>query len=199
MKSPKSKKHEAATVEQDARTQQDSTKAETPATIFRILKIGTCPSVSGKSTLTYHVGCIADDDSEIQFRVYTNSANGFFSPEWVSLSAIEEALEKRPTNKPITSFLLHSLFRGKSVNTPAFLLAALKNEGLLSLAEGKRRSYQRTDSLKFITEINQLMSSQIDLKVEEKGGNGDTKTKGASTGKKGTSPEQFNPAQFSPT
>jgi hypothetical protein len=38
---------------------------------IRILKIGFCESVSRKSTLTYHVGCMGD--GEIQFRIYANS------------------------------------------------------------------------------------------------------------------------------
>ena len=50
---------------------------------IRILKIGSCESVSRKSTLTYHVGCMAD--GEIHLRIYANTAAGFFSQEWLPL------------------------------------------------------------------------------------------------------------------
>jgi hypothetical protein len=48
-------------------------------TLIRILKIGTCTSLSGRSELTYHLGCNAE--SEIHFRVVQNSGNGQFNAE----------------------------------------------------------------------------------------------------------------------
>lgn len=55
----------------------------TPA--VRILSVQSCPTISGKSKLTYHLGVA---DSEIQIRLYANSGGGFFSKEWISLKAI---------------------------------------------------------------------------------------------------------------
>jgi hypothetical protein len=49
---------------------------------IRILKIRSCSSRTGKSTLTYHIGCNAE--GELQFRIFANSDNGFFNDEWVS-------------------------------------------------------------------------------------------------------------------
>ena len=57
-----------------------------PAPELRILKTGNCPSLSGKSKLTYHIGCTSE--FEIQFRVFSNTGSGFFSNEWVSLNSI---------------------------------------------------------------------------------------------------------------
>ena len=57
---------------------------------IRIIKITSCPSSSGKTTLTYHIGCTTDKD--IQFRVVANTGGGLFSPEWISLLAIQPAL-----------------------------------------------------------------------------------------------------------
>ena len=133
-----------------------------PAPAVRILKIATCPSLSGKSKLTYHIGCSADEN--IQFRVFTNTGTGFFSREWVPLSAIEQAFAKVPGEKCITSYLLYSLFQGKSLNTPAFLFAALKNEGLVQSAKDKQRISPAT----FIAGIKALIDSGADLKVVEK-------------------------------
>jgi len=130
---------------------------------IRVLKIGNCPSLSARSTLTYHVGSNAQ--SEIQLRVYANTGKGFFNQEWIPLNAIQHAFEK--SNKPITSSVLNSLFRGKSVNTPAFLFAVLKHEGLVMPSEGKR-SYECIDPVKFMEEVNALIESTVNLKVEEK-------------------------------
>lgn len=95
-------------------------------------------TVSGKSDLTYHIG--KDDESNMHIRVWVNSSNGFFSNEWVQLSAIIALLEKQ-AGESFTSFVLEPLFTGKSVNTPGFLVAILLNEGLLALEEGKKQKY----------------------------------------------------------
>ena len=128
---------------------------------MRILKVANCLTSSGKATLTYHIGCTTDED--IQFRVVTNTGGGLFSPEWISLSAIQTAFEQAPF--PLTSFPLIKLYQGKSTNTPAFLMAVLKSEGLVRNLEGKIRGYEILDSKAFIEEMNALMASDIDLKI----------------------------------
>ena len=95
-------------------------------------------TVSGKSDLTYHLG--KDNDANMHMRIWVNSSNGFFSNEWIQVSAIIELLEKQG-GESFTSYVFESLFKGKSVNTPGFLVAALLNEGLLALEEGKKRKY----------------------------------------------------------
>ena len=128
---------------------------------MRILKIASCLTSSGKTTLTYHIGCTTDKD--IQFRIVANTGGGLFSPEWILLSAIQPAFEQAPF--PLTSYPLINLYQGKSTNTPAFLMAALKNEGLVRNLEGKIRGYEILDSKSFMDEMNALMASDIDLKV----------------------------------
>ena len=130
-------------------------------TIMRILKVATCPTSSGKTTLTYHIGCTTDKD--IQFRVVANTGGGLFSPEWISLSAIQPAFEQAPF--PLTSYPLINLYQGKSTNTPAFLMAVLKNEGLVRNLEGKIRGYEILDAKPFLEEMNALMATDIDLKT----------------------------------
>jgi hypothetical protein len=137
-----------------------------PATepVIRILKVGSCPSLSGKSTLTYHIGCTPK--SNISIRVHANTGGGYFSKEWVLLSTIQHALEKG--NKQITAMIIQPLFRGKSANTPAFLLAVLKQEGLVQLSKDKQRCHEYIGTDKFMTEIKKLINSAVDLKVESK-------------------------------
>lgn len=131
----------------------------TPA--MRILKVASCPTCSAKGTLTYQLGCEADN--KINFRITTNSGGGYFSAEWVSLSTIQDALANAP--QPVTSFAFSKLFLGKSTNTPAFLLAALVSEGLLKILGDKQRGYEILDSAAFMAEVNALIASDINLKL----------------------------------
>jgi hypothetical protein len=139
-------------------------KPATPETPIRLLKVGSCPSLSGKGKLTYHIGCT--DKSEVQFRVYANTGGGFFNNDWISLNAIQQVFDKHPSSKPLTSHVLNPLFRGQSANTPGFLLAALKQEGLVQPVKDKLRCYERVDPKEFLTGIKALIKSSVDLKVE---------------------------------
>lgn len=131
--------------------------------VLRIVKVGTCTNVSGKHKITYHIGC--DTEEVIHFRIYENSGGGYFSTEWVTLPAILKAIEIGPT--PTTSYALYSLFNGKSVNTPAFLLAALLSEGLMQIHPDNPRCYAIVDKNPFISEIKQLMASNVNIEVAQ--------------------------------
>ena len=126
----------------------------------RIIKIASCPTCSGKANLTYHLG--STEENQVYIRIVENSGGGFFSEEWISLDAALAALDKAPL--PITAIPFITLFKGKSVNTPGFLLAVLKHEGLVKLLEGKVRGYEKLNPETFMTEVNQLVASDVDLK-----------------------------------
>lgn len=142
-----------------------STRKEDP--LVRILKIATCPSLSGRSTLTYHIGC--DDKaagiSNIQFRIYENTGKGFFCDDWVPMQQIRETFEAGEPNAVITSASMNRIFNGKSVNTAGFLIAILKTEGVIAVTEDKRRRYEECDSVKFEQEMAKLIEAGIALKV----------------------------------
>ncbi|QKS28867.1 MAG: hypothetical protein HT579_08015 [Candidatus Accumulibacter similis] len=146
-----------------------TTKAATPKAVravkpvvpsLRILKVGRCPTVSGKSTLTYHVGCTAE--SAIQIRLYANSGNGFFNQDWIPWTAIQERLKPQSGESTFTSQVLHALFRGKSLNSPGFLMAVLKAEGVVKPSTVKGRCYEATKDARFLAEIERLMASAVD-------------------------------------
>jgi len=131
-------------------------------TPLRIIKIATCPTCSGKAILTYHFGC--SEDMQYYIRIVANSGGGFFSEEWIKLTDIQAALDGAPF--PVTSFPLIKLFIGKSVNTPGFLLAVLKYEGLVKLLEGKIRGYEKLDPEPFMLELEKLVAFDLNLKLE---------------------------------
>lgn len=132
--------------------------------VIRILKLGTCPTLSGKGVLEYQVGHEVDGD--ILFRIAANSGGGYFSGGWVPLKVIQAALEKAP--KPITSFSLATLYRGRSVNTPSFLFAALKQEALVVTDPDYVRGYVVVSPEAFMSEMAKLINVGTDLKVPVK-------------------------------
>ena len=138
-------------------------KKEIESTI-RTLKTGNCPSRSGKSKLTYLIG--ADPDSEIHFRIHGNTGNGFFNNDWIPLETILELLGK--SGGAFTSFTLHPLLKGKSNNTPAFLIAALLEEGIIHRSVSEKRCYELSDVSVFMAKIKPLMESNIIIKNDSK-------------------------------
>jgi len=131
-------------------------KNEQPS--VRVIKKAKCPTLSSKSELYYCLG--VDTDDQLMMKIYSNSGGGFFSDEWVSVSKILEALDSCDPDKPITSVALTGLFRGRSVNSPAFLLAALKAEGVLSAVDGKQRSHELGDVAGFLERTKALQAGK---------------------------------------
>lgn len=142
-----------------------SESPSSPPPTIRTLKIATCPSLSGQSQLTYHIGCNAE--SHILFRITGNSGAGIFGNEWIALANIQQAFDAIPPDKPLRSALLQPLYQTKSSNTPAFLLAALLNEGLVVATENQGY-YQRTDPGSFMAELSALADSGVDLNANDK-------------------------------
>ena len=89
-----------------------------------------------------------------------------FSNEWVAYEAVQEALKDDREGAAITSVRLTSLFKGKSVNTPSFLLAALKNLKLVRPIQGKQRHHERLDPRPFLDQMEKLMSSSAAVKTK---------------------------------
>ncbi len=94
-----------------------------------------CPSLSGRSTLTYEV-------KDGLLMITGNSGRGLFKPTPVSMRAVDDLLT---TREWITAATLHQLFKGTSVNTAGFVLAALKDlEVVEPLPENTRRFRKRS-------------------------------------------------------
>lgn len=104
--------------------------------------------ISGKSALTYHLGCTPE--SVIKIRLYGNTGNGFLNQDWIAWTAIQEKLE---LHSPFTSQVLHALFSGKSLNSPGFLMAVLKAEGVVKASTVKGRCYELTKDAGFLAEM----------------------------------------------
>jgi len=128
-----------------------------PTAPLRILKIDTCPSLSGASTLTYHVA----KDTDVQFRIWGNTGGGLFSREWIPWSRIEPALDTESVTAG--SLKRAGVCLGKSANTPGFLLAALKAEGLVEPLESG--GHTKTDNNPFFEAMTALFDAGTDLEA----------------------------------
>tara|TARA_R110002072_G_scaffold3149_7_gene23523 strand:+ start:12989 stop:13489 length:501 start_codon:yes stop_codon:yes gene_type:complete len=133
---------------------------------IRILKTETCNTLSASAKITYNIGCTPD--SKIYFRITNNTGGGFYSNEWVAWDAIQQTLKQCPKDVPITSLFLYPLFKGKSVNTPSFLLAALKHLKLVQPLKDKKRNHELLDFKPFNDEMKAMTSSKVAMNVAKK-------------------------------
>ena len=103
----------------------------TPGTIrlddqIRVLKSGSCPSLTGRSTLGYQLGC--KGESELYLKLVSNTGSGFYSKEWIPCLVIEQLITGAAE---LTSTSFKTLFPNKSVNTGGFVMAVIKALGLI--------------------------------------------------------------------
>ena len=117
---------------------------------LKIVQSSKCKTVSNKSEITYQIGL--DDKDKIFIRIKSNTGGGYFSNEWVALDNITSILQD-VSGEHITSINLIPLFKGKSVNTPGYLLAALVTEGLLSANQEKKRHYAYSGVDAFLAKV----------------------------------------------
>ena len=116
-------------------------RASNPDNSITVIKTAHCPSLSGKSTLTYQIGFKPKEkgDPELFFRIQSNTGNGYFSDHWVAATDLHDAIEQAPGNGLLCATSLIGLFKGKSINTSGFLLAVLKHEQLIDTSPRNKR------------------------------------------------------------
>ena len=78
----------------------------------------------------------------------------------MSLDAVLDALKKLPKDTGISSYYLAHLFKGKSVNTPSFHLAALKHLKLIRPLPNNKRHHELVDPKPFLEQMDKLTSSK---------------------------------------
>lgn len=142
-------------------TTPDTSEAVEPEPM-RILRIATCPSLSQRSELTYHIGCT--ESGAIHFRLWANSAAGMFSNTWFSMADLSTLLA---IPDGITSSWLQPLWESTSRNNAGFTLAMLQGEGLIAKSVLTPRTYCTVDPAPFLKSINALVASGVDLSEDD--------------------------------
>ena len=138
-------------------------KEAVPVVPMRVLKIGSTPSLSSRSELTYHLGCNAEGD--IHFRVVGNTGSGQYNSDWVPLSVVEQLCSEHPDGKPMTSGVLRGVFRHKSTNSPPFYFAVLKAESLVLPGPEPDSGYIVGDIDAFKQAMSELIASDTNVDV----------------------------------
>lgn len=104
---------------------------------------GECPSITGRSVLTFQAG--RDPQSnEPQLRILRNSGGGMACKEWAQVAHLDAILAKAD---PVTARAFHAVHPGKSINTGGFILAILKDLGVVQPKDDNSRQHQRVPGI----------------------------------------------------
>lgn len=121
---------------------------------IRILKQAQTENLSGRGILNYEIGSKGDS---LYIRLSGNSEKGLFCKNWVPMEAIHQLLT---ANETITSKVLQTLYDGRSVNSPGFMMAVLKHLGLILNTDEKSRTHRRADPTAFNNAMKELIANE---------------------------------------
>lgn len=99
---------------------------------------GECPSVSGRSILTYAIGR-HDESGELHLRIVDNSGKGMWFNGWAAAKDIDSIVVGATE---LTAKSFHALHPGKSINTGGFVMAVLRDLGLIRANEENTRLHE---------------------------------------------------------
>lgn len=107
-----------------------------------VLRSGTCPKLSPKSTdkLEYQIA-LNSDDQELYIRIAGNSGGGLFSKAWIKMEDVFTVLDKEK-DKVIKSAALRPVMKGGSANNCGFMSAILREIHLLEPSPASIFSHQ---------------------------------------------------------
>lgn len=144
---------------------------ETPIEVDPITPIleGDCPSLSGRSILTYAIGRHAKD-ATLHLRIVRNSGGGMSCNDWADSSQIE-AIVKGGSELRAKSFQV--LHPGKSINTGGFVMAVLKDLGLIRANAENTRLHEHVPTTMF----EQVAMARIAQPIEQEPKPGRRKSK----------------------
>lgn len=131
---------------------------------------GQCPSLSGRSTLTYEIGRHPNDQT-MHLRIVGNSGGGMWSKNWASASQIHKVVLGATS---VTAKDLHVLHEGRSINTGGFVLAAIKELGLVRVGAENTRLHEHVPGVTFEKAVTATMAKlkvpkpEIDTKASRR-------------------------------
>lgn len=126
-----------------ANTEQATNTNQPKIDLFaNVLKSGTCPKLSPKSTdkLEYQIA-LNSDDQDLYIRISGNSGGGLFSKAWIKLEDVFTVLDKEK-DKIIKSAALRPVMKGGSANNCGFMSAILREIHLLEPSPASTFSHQ---------------------------------------------------------
>ena len=121
------------------------TEVEAEVDHIKSIYQGECLSLSGRSTLTYALGR-STEDGTLHLAITGNSGGGMWCKDWASASAIQDVVLGV---SGLTAKSFHVLHAGRSINTGGFVLAALKDLGLIRTNEENTRLHEHVPTTTF--------------------------------------------------
>lgn len=119
---------------------------------------GECPSVSGRSILTYAIGR-HDESGELHLRIVDNSGKGMWFNGWAAAKDIDSIVSGATE---LTAKSFHALHPGKSINTGGFVMAVLKDLGLIRANEENTRLHEHVPATAFEKVVMVRMGKTIE-------------------------------------
>jgi hypothetical protein len=112
---------------------------------IEIIHKGECLSLSGRSTLEFAIGRHSEDGT-LHLAITGNSGGGMWCKDWASASAIQDVVLGE---EGLTAKSFHVLHPGKSINTGGFVLAALREIGLIRTNAENTRLHEHVPGTTF--------------------------------------------------
>jgi len=138
---------------------------------IEVIHAGECLSVSGRSTLDFEIGRHKEEGT-LHLRIAGNSGRGMWCKGWASATDIQDIVLGEGE---LTAKNFHDLHPGKSINTSGFVLAALRELGLIRANDENTRVHEHVPSTTFEKVVSAYMAHAKAVKPEA--GGRKTKTK----------------------
>ena len=114
--------------------------------LIKPMHAGSCPSISGRSTLTFAIGK-HETEGTWHLRIVGNSGGGMFCDEWAPGLDIDAVVAGATA---LTSRSFDVLHPGRSINTAGFVLATLKHLGLIRTNAENSRHHEHVPTENFV-------------------------------------------------
>jgi hypothetical protein len=126
---------------------------------------GDCDSLTGRSVLTFQAGH-DPQTNEPKLRIARNSGRGMFCKDWALVAAIDTILSKAD---PVTARTFNDVHPGKSVNTGGFILAILKDLGVVQAKDDNTRHHERVTGKTVLDALAGRIAQANTVKSSRKG------------------------------
>jgi hypothetical protein len=115
---------------------------------------GTCESLSGRSDLTFAIGRHTEDVT-LHLAITGNSGGGMWCKDWCSAGEIQDIVLGEGD---LTAKSFYPLHAGRSINTGGFILAALRELGLIRANEENTRIHEHVPGTTFEKVVSAYMA-----------------------------------------
>ena len=126
---------------------------------------GQCPSISGRSTLTFAIGRHAQDGT-LHLRILSSSGGGMVCKDWVAASKIDAAVIGE---EAITGKALQVLQKGRSINFGPYCLGICIHLGLVRANAENSRIHEHVPTTTFSKMALALIGSESTEPVPKPG------------------------------